>query len=427
MAEKQESFLKILDNYFGQRKKEESTEQSQDTQMQTDRKQKVTVPMEYIFTKKLDRAIIEETFIKLICRANKGYKGKLSRDKDSYGKVSSLEIETTDTGTNLAINARDGWTRVVVTNDANLRGPFYAISEDRLYEEILRVYNMKSVGKVCQDFDLSMEEREEFITKLKDPQRKSQRKDYVISAMTEAAENFVEYYKYMTNMTRKKETALEGAIQQRTGKGVKVKRIGTTQGPRKSEIYDFEQRGKILKEMEPDYTIVIDKIEEDNTVSKFAYTTYVYKNPRDRQGYLFVAEPFEGTHHTRMRFVPQEEYDALQVRKGKNKLVDITERFLEMSDDEFTGSKFSKKFKHTSLESLRARYRRIILGERMPTDAEEMRCKETDKILYDGEIKLTKDNIKKWMQGRRPDQVGSARKELYGRPKEENIISQIPQ
>ena len=175
--------------------------------------------------------------------------------------------------------------------------------------------------------------------------------------------------------------------------------------------------------MEPYQTIVIDKIEEDNTVSKFAYTTYVYKNPRDRQGYLLVAEPFEGKHNTRMRFVPQTEYDELHVKKGKNKLVHLTEKFLEMSDSEFTGSKFSKKFKHTSIESLRARYRRVILGERMPTDAEETRYKETDKILYDGEIRLTKDNIREWAQSMKASQVSQARGKLYGRKKEENVMA----
>ena len=427
MAEDKQSFLEILNGYFAQSKEDEAAGTEGTKQTIQGAKRKVSVPIEYFFTKKLDRAIIESAFINLICKANKSYRGKMRHDKKFYGRISSLDIETTEDGTNLVINARDGWTKVVVTGDKDLRGPFWATSEDRLYEEILRAYNIKSIGQICQEYNLSMDEREKFIAKLSEPQMKSQRKDYIISAMADAAENFIEYYKYLMKQKERHEgKSLEGAIQQRVGKGLRGGNTGKIRDPRKSEIYDFDERAQILEEMEPDQTITIDKVEDDNTVSKFAYTTYVYKNPRDRQGYLFVAEPLEGNHNTRMRFVPQAEYDALQVSQGKNKLVDLAESFLEMSDSEFTGSKFSKKFKHTSIESLRARYRRVILGERMPTDAEETRYNETDRILYDGEIRLTKDNIREWMQSMRAGQVSQARGQLYGRKKEENVIS-IPQ
>lgn len=427
MAKDTRLFLEILNGYFAQSKEDEGAGQTESEQSTQGAKQKVTIPMEYLFTEKLDRAVIESAFINLICRADKSYRGKMNYDPDHYRKISSLDIETTDAGTNLVINARDGWTKVVITGDKNLRGPFWATSEDKLYEEILREFDRYSVKEMSREKKLTRSAKETFISNLRDPEIKSQRKDYIISVMANAADNLIEYYKYMMKQKGRHEgESLEGAIQQRVGKGFRGGKTGKTREPRKSEIYDFDQRAQILEEMQPDQTIVIDKIEEDNTVSKFAYTTYVYKNPRDRQGYLLVAEPFEGNHNTRMRFVPQAEYDALHVIKGKNKLVHLTEKFLEMSDSEFTGSKFSKKFKHTSIESLRTRYRRVVLGERMPTDAEETRYKETDRILYDGEIKLTKDNIREWIQSRRVSQVSQARGQLYGRLKEENIMS-IPQ
>lgn len=421
MPEKNQSFLEILNEYFAQNRHESQQESDAEG-----KKQKVTIPMEYIFTKRLDRAIIERGFVNLICAANKEYRRKMQQDREFYGKISSLDIETDEKGTNLVINARDGWTKVVVTEDKNLRGPFYAVSEDRLYEEILRAYNIKSVGYICQKYNLSKEEREQLIAQLQEPQKRSKRKESIISAMGNAGENFVEYYKYMTgDHENKKDEALEGVIQQRKGQGPKRKNKGSGTTSRKSEIYDFQQRAEILEEMKPAYKINIDKIEDDNTVSKFAYTTYVYKNPRDRQGYLFVAEPLEGTHSTRMRFVPKEEYDRLPATQNKNKLVGITEEFLEMSDSEFTGSKFSKKFNHTDIEGLRAKFRRVILGEKMPTSLEEMRYRETDRILFDGETRLTKENIREVLAGRTASEISVARQELYGRPKESTI--QIPQ
>ena len=69
MVEEKQSFLEILNEYFAQiQEGNEGTQQGEGT------KKKVTIPMEYIFTKKLDRAIIEKAFINLICKANKSYK-----------------------------------------------------------------------------------------------------------------------------------------------------------------------------------------------------------------------------------------------------------------------------------------------------------------------------------------------------------------
>lgn len=185
-----------------------------------------------------------------------------------------MEIERSETGVNLVIKARDGWTKIVVTQDKDLRGPFYAIDEDRLYEEILKVYNLKSVGQICQEFNLSMEERENFIAQLRQPEKHQSRKNIVIEQMGNAAENLTNYYDYMSKRKTKYE-ALSGAIQQRKDKGqTRTIRGGTTE-PRKSEIYDLQDREQILQDMNPRCIINIDRIEEDNSVSKFAYVTYV--------------------------------------------------------------------------------------------------------------------------------------------------------
>ena len=414
MAEENKSLLEILNGYFSN---------IDESRIMTGSKERITIPMEWIFSERLDRAVIERAFINLFCKANKSYRGKLKLDKEYYEKVSSLEIETSDAGTNLVINARDGWTKVVVTADKDLRGPFYAIDEDRLYEEILKVYNLKSIGEICKKYDLSMEEREKFIEQLKQPEKYKSRKEIVVSQMASAAENLTHYYDYVSK-SKVKNDALNGAIQQRKDKGQPRTIIGGIRNPRKSEIYDLEDRDQILQEMNPSHIINIDKIEEDNSVSKFAYVTYVYKNPRGREGYLFVAEPFEGTHHTRVRFVSQEEYDGLQVRNGGNKLVHLAEDITEMSTNEFDMCRFSKKFKHTSIEKYREKFRRIIQGEPVKNPAEETRYAETDGILFDGELRLTKDTIKNWINHVPVSHVSRARTELYARKRESTQLVQ---
>lgn len=416
MAEKNKSFLDILNGYFSN---------IDESQFVAGSKEHITIPMEWVFTEKIDRAVIERAFLNLICKANKSYKGKLSADKEFYSKISSLEIERSETGVNLVIKARDGWTKIVVTQDKDLRGPFYAIDEDRLYEEILKVYNLKSVGQICQEFNLSMEERENFIAQLRQPEKHQSRKNIVIEQMGNAAENLTNYYDYMSKRKTKYE-ALSGAIQQRKDKGqTRTIRGGTTE-PRKSEIYDLQDREQILQDMNPRCIINIDRIEEDNSVSKFAYVTYVYENPRGRQGYLFVAEPFEGNHNTRVRFVSQEEYEGVQVAEGRSKLVYLAENITEMSNDEFTGSKFSKRFKHTSIEKYREKFRRIVLGETVESPTEELRYAEADRILFEGETKVKKDKISQSVSEVGITQASLARGLLYARTKEDRGI-QIPQ
>ena len=417
MSKTNESFLEILNSYFSNLKEE---------QVVAGRKENITIPMEWIFNEKIDRKLMEKAFVNLICRANKSYRPKLKADKDFYGKVSFLEIERTDSGVNLVIRARDGWTKIVVTGDKNLRGPFYAIGEDTLYEEVQKVYDLKSVGQVCEEFNLSMEEREKFMAQLKNPERKQSRKETVISEMAKAAENLINYYDYMSKKKMKYD-ALSGAIQQRKDKRNRGAIKGNIRSPRKSDIYDFKDREQILQEMNPSNIINIDKIEDDNSVTKFAYVTYVYQNPRGRQGYLFIAEPFEGTHNTRVRFVSQEEFNTKPTIHGRNKLVYIAESITEMSNDEFESSKFSKQFKHTSIEKYREKFRRVVLGEQIENSSEETRYAETDKIIFEGATRRSKNNIRHLIKDVTITDIASARTALYARGKGEIGEVQIVQ
>lgn len=97
-----------------------------------------------------------------------------------------------------------------------------------------------------------------------------------------------------------------------------------------------------------------------------------------------------------------------------------------MSNDEFTGSKFSKRFKHTSIEKYREKFRRIVLGETVESPTEELRYAEADRILFEGETKVKKDKISQSVSEVGITQASLARGLLYARTKEDRGI-QIPQ
>jgi len=395
MEKDKESFLDIITNYFSNLK---------DREVVSGDKSKISIPMEWIYTNGISREAIEKALINIICKANKGYKRRLSEDRKKYSKIDSLDIEDG----NIVITAPDGWTKIVITNDSNLRGPFYAIDENRLYDEILRVVDYRNIGILCTERNWTMEKRDKEIKEFRKPENVKRKLENVAKAMAQAGHNLVEYHQYIMNKKRDNDT-LFGIIGERTGKDPRAKSKENDNGNRKgnvervSEIYDFKDRAEILEEMNPAKTILINQLEENSAVSKFAYATFVYENPRGKEGYLFVAEPFEGIHSTRMRFVPKEEYDGLEV--NENKMVHIAQQFLEMSDLEFEMSRYSKKFNHTSIEKLREKYRRIILGEKTPRVTEESRYRETDRILYEGERRIGKTQMRKIAGGIREPEV----------------------
>ena len=62
MAEKNKSFLDILNGYFSN---------IDESQVVAGSKEHIIIPMEWVFTEKIDRAVIERAFLNLICKANK--------------------------------------------------------------------------------------------------------------------------------------------------------------------------------------------------------------------------------------------------------------------------------------------------------------------------------------------------------------------
>ena len=409
MAENNESFLEILNNYFSN---------LSEHQIVAGTKENITIPIEWVYSDKIDRDTIEQAFISLFCKANKQYRDRIKQDPEFYGKIESLEIEKSDSGVNLVIKAKDGGTKtkVVVTSEETLRGPFYGISEQQLYDAVLHSYNFQNAIEISKKLNLNIEERKRLLKEeLNKPEIKEGRTALVKSEMINAAKNLVRYYDYISKINTKYK-ALQGTINQRKDNVPKnFMGIRGNCTKRKSEIYDFQEREDTFLEMNPIHIVNIDNI-EDNTINKFAYTTFIYENPRGKDGYLFIAEPFEGIHNTRVRFVSKEEYDTLEVTEGKNKVVCLAEEMTEMSNSEFNNCKFTKNFKHTSIERYREKFRRVVFGEQVENSAEEPRYAEIDKILFDGKRRINSQTIKARVEGVSASQINSARGELYARP-----------
>ena len=424
MAEKNESFLQILEEYFSKLR---------DHQILLGTTERITIPIEWLSTEKIDREVIEQACINLFCKANKQYEKNIKRNREFYKKIDCLEIERTENGVNLIIKARDSGTqtKVKVTSNHGLKGPFYAISEEKLFEQVLYAYNYKSSLEISKQLNFTEEERRRLLREeFKKPEVEKARRADVEAGMLEAARNLTKYYDYMIGY-KTKNKSLSGTIQQmkdeRDGKkhdGEPVDRV-----PRKSEIYDIRDRENVLLDMKPIYVVNISNIGEDNTIAKFVYITYIYENPRGKDGYLIIAEPFEGNHNTRVRFVTKEKFDEIQA-DPKDRFVQLAEQLTEMSTLKCLQSKYTKMFKHTSIEKYREKFRRIVLGEPVENPLEKARYDQIDEIIFDGKQRISLEGIETKIENiaiSDSNGIYKAREALYGREqkREESETSTI--
>ena len=191
-------------------------------------------------------------------------------------------------------------------------------------------------------------------------------------ALSEMIENFGEYYKYLYSEKEQAEkedieVTSGGLIEQdvdsmpytrTTGKG------GGEKTERVNEIYPFEERDSIFRQLKPMKIISFDSIDEDRQVQRGTYTSYIYHNNRDNGGYFLISEPYRGDRACRAAYISDEYIKTLDDGEGNtNFWVDIARGYLEMSGQEFHDEKSTYTFKHRTLDTYAARLQYIISGK----------------------------------------------------------------
>ena len=150
-----------------------------------------------------------------------------------------------------------------------------------------------------------------------------------------------------------------------------------------NEIYPFEQRDAIFRDLNPMKIISFDSIDEEGRVQRGTYTSYVFTNPRENRGYFIISEPYRGDKSCRGVYLSDKFVEDLNGgEENSNFWVDITRIYLEMSGQEFHDEPSTYTFRHRALEQYAARMKYIISGEIDPNVSKS--------VIYTAKMNLSK-------------------------------------
>ena len=133
---------------------------------------------------------------------------------------------------------------------------------------------------------------------------------------------------------------------------------------RVNEIYPFEERDQIFRQLKPMEIISFDSIDGEGQVQRGTYTSYVYANRRENGGYFIISEPYRGDKSCRAVYLSEEQ--KMHFQEGEENTdfwVDMARAYLEMSGQEFHDEPSTYTFKHRALEPYAARMQYIISGD----------------------------------------------------------------
>lgn len=383
------SFLGILKEYF-------TKLESKDVLVGT--KQDIEIPFEWLFTEKMDRAIIQKTLVNIFERNDPTYRKGAEFRGNNPDVIENIffQISRNTEKVSLMVLGANKWSKLIISEKQipNLRAP--QLTEEEFIKEITRVLNDgREIAVLNANLNLSEESMQYVQSAFAEILNSPVIRQDTDRAMCDLATNLVEYYKYLVDLKENSQGVYYGEdIKRRTDRGALKTRIGNVREERKSEIYPFIQRDAIFQHLNPEYKVINGNIGEGGKVEKNAFTTYVYKNPRGKKGYLFVSEPLEGLHETRMFYIPQEKMDEQGLTGDIEKIKEKIEDYLSMSNEEFYNERFTRTFRHRGFENFRQRMRYMVTGEVSPIIKKHIhKYEKYDEQLFEGKV-VTHDDIK---------------------------------
>lgn len=378
------SFLSILNSYFSNIPEEN---------ILSGDKHNIEIPFEWLFTEQLDREIIQKALVNIFMQNNSNYRGRAYFKHNDPDKLNIISIQF-DRFTNsllLFISGADEWSKLVITDEPNSHRKIPQITSSELIEEISKTLKQEKLDLITNPkMHLSTNSKTTF-AKMLDIQASP---ESVNKAMCELAENLIEYYKDLINVKENNPSMIYGGViepRQDEGEKNKPRSMIFSSPTRKSPIYSFAERSKVFGSLSPDLVIASDSLGDQGQLVKNSYTTYVFKNPRDFNGYLFICEPLEGFHLTRAFFIPEEKFKEYKAN-DTNKFVEINKDFVTKSNDEFRETRFTKSIKHTDIDSFTDRISYFVSGKKTSRISNSL-YKQFDSQLFGGEV-VTKSQIR---------------------------------
>ena len=334
------------------------------------------VDMSWIFTKPLDKKIIQKALANIMQSKNPNYNNKVYDMGEKPEDISGFHIIRTKERMLFRAQGVDGWTKVNIADRLldgdNKENRIPTITFDDLIKEVQNIIiNNREVTKQEADF---------LIMGIK-------------SALSQSFENFVDYYKYLLNEKQESQKH-RCVIQPRQDTGRKHNGgSGIPASERKNPIIDFIQRDEFLKSKNPYTSVEVEEILKDGTIIPNSYTVYVYKDllqEIDKQnGYLFICEPLNGDRRTRIMYVSEEEFSKIHVEKSEDRFGKFVKEHLDMSDEEFRKEDGTYALSHTDLESYKERIEFFMEGKKGKSLTNLKQYKKSLESLYEkGEITL---------------------------------------
>ena len=333
-------------------------------------KEKIEVPLEWFYSSGIDRRILSKTFENICEKVNPGYKKATNRN---YA-INTVKLSEYDGKIRLKIVGRDKWTFFDISDESShTQGKIQTFSSDEFIEEMNNTIRRDKYGKLRNKFPhLSHEDLQDVMDLLYDSKQQENTTKGLSTSLSEMIENFGEYYRYLYNekqLTEKEgiKVTSGGLIEQDVDQMSYTRTVAGSGGgsvERVNEIYPFEERDHIFRQLKPMEIISFDSIDGEGQVQRGTYTSYVYANRRENGGYFIISEPYRGDKSCRAVYLSEEQ--KMHFQEGEENTdfwVDMARAYLEMSCQEFHDEPSTYTFKHRALEPYAARMQYIISGD----------------------------------------------------------------
>ena len=156
----EKSFLKTLREYF---------ELKADNEILIGNKRNIIIPMEWIFTEKLDREVIQRAFVQVLKQHRPDYvdnyvnsKMKVSQKRrvvhseaqqakedelrnQANTKIKNISLNINGDGLKVVVNGIDDWTKAIISENPKNEGKILQISEDEFCTKVLGVLKSDSI------------------------------------------------------------------------------------------------------------------------------------------------------------------------------------------------------------------------------------------------------------------------------------------
>ena len=256
-----------------------------------------------------------------------------------------------------------------------------ATSKD-LMDEIIYAKKQRKTNKLIAECGLTREQATSAIKEIFNDKQVQSDLYAMPHVLSEMAVNFGEYFKHIQQEKQEAEkfqeteekTELEndGPIETKGGiieqivderETTRIDRDGIAID-RKSEIYPFEQRDAIFRNLKPIRIVKYDGLDRNHQVVENAYTLYIYINPQEHNGYLGISEHIDGNRETRAFYMMENDIEGLKENEDIEKFWHtIGEIYISMSRNEFTKEEGTYRFRHTGdIEDFRQKIEGVVKG-----------------------------------------------------------------